>query len=197
MSGESILVWEWSPKEPYHDVGTWRGRIASDLKTTLFILEEEGGFVVKILGAFIPDSEEVVPIGGSVARVKHKCELIFSNWLKLHAFRLLAPMPAFSPGLIAIFDERLRQITEEGFSDIHDDKINTSNQLAWAAMCYVEPHIRDGSLKPGYWPWPGDYWKPSDDPVRNLVKAGALIAAEIDRLERAEGPVFAADGGES
>jgi hypothetical protein len=196
MSGESILVWEWSPKEPYHDVGTYRGRIASDPRMTLFILEEAGGFVVKMLGAFIPDSEEAVPLGVSVARAKHQCELIFRHWLQLHAYRLLAPMPAFSPGLRAIFDERFRQITEEQFTDVHDDKINTSNQLAWAAMCYVEPHIRDGSPKPGYWPWPVAYWKPSDDPVRNLVKAGALIAAEIDRLERAEGPALSADGGE-
>ncbi len=32
------------------------------------------------------------------------------------------------------------------------------------------------------WPW-FDGWKPDlSDPIRNLVKAGALIAAEIDRL---------------
>lgn len=35
------------------------------------------------------------------------------------------------------------------------------------------------------WPWTYDTWKPGDDPVRCLVKAGALIAAEIDRLQRA------------
>ena len=29
-----------------------------------------------------------------------------------------------------------------------------------------------------------EWWKPSIDPVRNLAKAGALIAAEIDRLQR-------------
>ena len=34
------------------------------------------------------------------------------------------------------------------------------------------------------WPWSPEGWKPSPDPVRNLVKAGALIAAEIDRLQR-------------
>lgn len=32
------------------------------------------------------------------------------------------------------------------------------------------------------WPWDMKWWKPSDDPIKNLVKAGALIAAEIDRL---------------
>lgn len=34
------------------------------------------------------------------------------------------------------------------------------------------------------WPWATDWWKPSDDPITNLVRAGALIAAEIDRLLR-------------
>lgn len=32
------------------------------------------------------------------------------------------------------------------------------------------------------WPWDNKWWKPSDDPIKNLIKAGALIAAEIDRL---------------
>ena len=39
------------------------------------------------------------------------------------------------------------------------------------------------SVKPPRgWPWEPADWKPDNDPVRNLVKAGALIAAEIDRL---------------
>lgn len=37
---------------------------------------------------------------------------------------------------------------------------------------------------PNDWPWDRSWWKPSPDPIRNLVKAGALIAAEIDRLQR-------------
>jgi hypothetical protein len=38
------------------------------------------------------------------------------------------------------------------------------------------------------WPWDQKWWKPSDDPVKNLVKAGALIAAEIDRLQTLSTP---------
>lgn len=40
-------------------------------------------------------------------------------------------------------------------------------------------------IVPGAWPWYLDSFKPSIDPIRNLEKAGALLAAEIDRLERA------------
>ena len=46
----------------------------------------------------------------------------------------------------------------------------------------------NGQLKPPRFDWPSSWntswWKPSADPIRNLVKAGALIAAEIDRLQR-------------
>lgn len=31
-------------------------------------------------------------------------------------------------------------------------------------------------------PWDAEWWKPSADPIRNLEKAGALLAAGIDRL---------------
>jgi len=36
---------------------------------------------------------------------------------------------------------------------------------------------------PPIWPWEKSWWKPTpNDRVKELVKAGALIAAEIDRL---------------
>ena len=35
-----------------------------------------------------------------------------------------------------------------------------------------------------HWPWSETYWNPNpNDRIHNLVRAGALIAAEIDRLE--------------
>ena len=37
---------------------------------------------------------------------------------------------------------------------------------------------------PNNWPWDRS-WKPSADPIRNLGRARALSAAEIDRLTRA------------
>lgn len=36
-------------------------------------------------------------------------------------------------------------------------------------------------VQPAAWPWMQSAFKPSADPIRNLEKAGALIAAEIDR----------------
>lgn len=44
----------------------------------------------------------------------------------------------------------------------------------------------DPDVAPIGWPsdWSLAHWKPSTDIERNLVKAGALIVAELDRLAR-------------
>jgi hypothetical protein len=41
-------------------------------------------------------------------------------------------------------------------------------------------HVADAS--PAEFPWDAKYWKPTGDPVRDLTKAGALIAAAIDSI---------------
>jgi hypothetical protein len=68
------------------------------------------------------------------------------------------------------------------------DLVDASRAYLWAARCEVTlgASAKDFKWVPNDWPkeWNVDWWKPSDDPIRNLVKAGALIAAEIDRLQR-------------
>lgn len=86
--------------------------------------------------------------------------------------------------------ERERQVSAEGWTPEHDDQ-HTQCELIQAAIGYAAyvAYVAtegEGPMDPPIdWPWQ-DAWKPSDDPVRNLVKAGALIAAEIDRLARAK-----------
>lgn len=88
--------------------------------------------------------------------------------------------------------ERRRQIEEEGWSLERDVDLYPRGELAAAAVCYaVEPRVRETESFsrpdgiPYLWPWHSDWWKPSpDDRVRELEKAGALIAAEIDRIQR-------------
>lgn len=55
-----------------------------------------------------------------------------------------------------------------------------------AALAAGWPHERDigRGLKPQYWPFNQEWWKPTTA-RHNLVKAGALIAAEIERIDRA------------
>lgn len=88
-----------------------------------------------------------------------------------------------------VFAERQRQITAEGWTPEHDDA-HVGGQMAVAAGYYALacgfPHERGigGGRIPQYWPWDKEWWKPSDK-RRNLVKAAALILAEIERLDRA------------
>lgn len=114
-------------------------------------------------------------------------------------------------GVQLIEAERNRQVLVEGYDLAHDDE-HEGNELAWAAACYAAPERifvpSDVAAGRAYYdPFPGD-WSDSrccppsphkmqagnvakpelfdgEHRIRMLVKAGALIAAEIDRLQRA------------
>ena len=96
-------------------------------------------------------------------------------------------------GIELIVAERRRQIDEEGWTPEHDDE-HTTCELIDAALCYAgvagsQILDSDGGTEAkeamlAEWPWSKQWWKPSDDPIRNLTKEAALLAAEIDRLER-------------
>lgn len=96
-------------------------------------------------------------------------------------------------GATLIAEERERQISDEGWCDSHDDG-HDYGEIIRAALCYAEAALdvlrhnaRPVNIAPFLWPWEKKWWKPDHkNAVRNLVKAGALIAAEIDRLQRAE-----------
>lgn len=84
-----------------------------------------------------------------------------------------------------VLAERQRQIRAEGWTPEHDDRYQTG-QLATAAGCYAMFTLAYPAGDPvGYWPWLPEWWKPSAEPRRNLIKAAALILAEIERLDRA------------
>ncbi len=109
-----------------------------------------------------------------------------------------------SQGARDVLAERQRQIHAEGFDEAHDeDEFHSHGELAIAGACYaVGPeHVHvpeiittpyfgfpNGVTKPRpdeiTWPWHRDWWKPKDR-RQNLVRAAALIIAEIDRLDRA------------
>lgn len=78
-----------------------------------------------------------------------------------------------------VIAERQRQQSVEGFSTEQDDTY-VGCQLAAAAICYIEP-----MEAMSYWPadWHDDSFKPTNE-RRNLVKAAALIIAEIERIDR-------------
>lgn len=91
-----------------------------------------------------------------------------------------------SKALIDVMNERDRQHNEEGWTPEHDDQ-HAKGQLAAAAACYAgfSDAYPNCGQPPFFWPFEGVWWKPSDY-RRDLVKAAALILAEIERLDRAE-----------
>lgn len=84
-----------------------------------------------------------------------------------------------------VLEERARQQVVEGWTEYHDDE-HGWGEMATAAACYAHS-ISDGSGVglPAQWPWEPEWWKPTT-PRRNLVKAAALILAEIERIDREE-----------
>jgi hypothetical protein len=90
--------------------------------------------------------------------------------------------------------ERERQITAEGCDLAHDDD-HQCGELAVAAACYAfyagnQAPSRHEYL-PGWeawvrqvWPWEMEWWKPKPEARRNLVRAAALLIAEIERIDR-------------
>lgn len=106
-------------------------------------------------------------------------------------------------GIELIAAERQRQIDEEGYTPEHDRE-HDQHELARAGAMYALPgSFRSLSLQsnfryttimsqcwPGNWPWPTRRTVGASAAkqarIRELAKAGALIAAEIDRLRYTE-----------
>lgn len=96
-------------------------------------------------------------------------------------------------GVARIAAERRRQVEREGWTPEHDDT-HGNGEMAQAALSYIEAHLSrlyDPEEPPEVesrldWPWDEKWWKPKNA-IRDLERAGALIAAELDRLLRARG----------
>jgi hypothetical protein len=112
-----------------------------------------------------------------------------------HGFRVAIEGVAMSGGAALIAIERRRQLDSEdnggeGWTAEHDDEHGEGN-LARAACCYAWSSLsgRDHDEGPA-WPWDEEWDKrPAhgaslDERIRALEKAGALVAAEVDRLWR-------------
>lgn len=84
-------------------------------------------------------------------------------------------------GLIA--EERERQMRKLGWSESHDDS-HDDEALRDAAIAYAMVCDDRADNPPNCWPFDPEEFHYSPYKARNLVKAGALLAAEIDRLYR-------------
>lgn len=94
-----------------------------------------------------------------------------------------------SPASRDVLAERRRQIEEERWTPEHDDG-HGGRDLARAGIAYAMSgasafysHLSD---PPSWWPWDQAFWKPKGR-RRDLVRAAALVLAEIERIDRARG----------
>lgn len=88
-----------------------------------------------------------------------------------------------------VIAECRRQVEVEGWTPEHDDE-HAGGQLAaaaaeYAAVAAAQAGVDSGPFSPGsLWPWDGAWFKPKDQ-RRNLVRAAALLIAELRRVDRA------------
>lgn len=86
-----------------------------------------------------------------------------------------------------VIAERQRQVSEEGWTPEHDDE-HDAGQMAVAAGCYALASFLNtrhslNQIASRYWPWDWRWWKPKGQ-REDLIRAGALILAEIERIDR-------------
>lgn len=109
-------------------------------------------------------------------------------------------VPWDSEAIVDVLAERRRQVEVEGWTPEHDDQ-HANGEMAGAAACYalyrsqVPAHyVLANDMLADIWPWPSDCFKIKDR-RHDLVRAAALMIAEIERLDRAE--ASASDGARS
>ncbi|MEV9422505.1 hypothetical protein AB0202_23555 [Klebsiella quasipneumoniae] len=146
--------------------------------------------------------------GAELVEALEKAQRMESYWrtqcrgITDHCEELQARIAELEPRAVTaaaadVLAERKRQVTAEGWTPEHDDK-HTNGEMAFAAASYAFHTAAatwdledcgteyDSHPAPKNWPWEPEWWKPTTQ-RRDLVKAGALILAEIERLDRAAG----------
>lgn len=118
-----------------------------------------------------------------------------SDAARTHLTRIKAALHDLLTGPAGAFlAERKRQIDVEGWTPEHDDE-HADGELVTAAATYaLWCRTTDEAEEAGsaaraqirsWWPWDLSWFKPTSR-KRNLEKAGALLIAEYERLQRAE-----------
>lgn len=124
-------------------------------------------------------------LAGELEPLKERTWSIELELARIALASIEAEPVAFNPAILDVASERRRQRSIEGWTSEHDDAYQNS-ELAEAAACYAINAHNQGFSTPEHWPWDPEWWKQSGA-RRDLVKAGALILAEIERIDRAAG----------
>ena len=83
-------------------------------------------------------------------------------------------------GLEQIAEERVKQITQKNYTCSHDQQ-HKNKELLYAALAYLNSAIYGSNV--GEEDWPSNWGEFKSHGYENdLARAGALIAAELDRI---------------
>ncbi|WP_395554037.1 hypothetical protein [Pseudomonas aeruginosa] len=148
----------------------------------------------------VPEGYALIPVRETEAMHDAVMALLYKGVARTDTQKLLDAYIAAAPGKevpqawLDVQAERRRQVEAEGWTPEHDDE-HDSGEIACAAACYALPPAHPARIEgalgrygrdPNIWPWTRDWWKPApNDRRRELIKAGALVLAEIERLDRA------------
>lgn len=83
-----------------------------------------------------------------------------------------------------IEEARARQVARTSYDQAYEDSL-LKGELVTAAGFYESG---EGATRPAKWPLKPEHWKPSSDRRKNLILAGVLLRAELERMERAKIP---------
>jgi hypothetical protein len=134
-------------------------------------------------------SKYPAPLTGGMGALWHDCGSIARSARAAHEAKEPGIGIEGTAALAELALERRRQVEQEGRAPEADDE-HVLGELALAAATYaaLSSARNDGamsiaSLGLKLWPWRSSWLKPKGR-RRDLVRAGALIVAELERLDR-------------
>ncbi|WP_200888318.1 hypothetical protein [Burkholderia pseudomallei] len=197
--GRSYVAEFFAKRLRRHDFGRYiTGQLAADFACSLAAYLRDHDHAAADAGEAQPYAC-VAPVSNYATRNKIVADRI-GGLIPVYTAQPAARVASLTDAARDMLAERRRQVEAEGWTPKHDDE-HDKGEMARAAACYAlhagscfawradayqsaKPHEGNPAAQNSLWPWDMKWWKPKD-PRRDLVRAGALILAELERLDRA------------
>ncbi|KGX08109.1 hypothetical protein Y036_638 [Burkholderia pseudomallei] len=197
--GRSYVAEFFAKRLRRHDFGRYiTGQLAADFACSLAAYLRDHDHAAADAGEAQPYAY-VAPVSNYATRNKIVADRI-GGLIPVYTAQPAARVASLTDAARDMLAERRRQVEAEGWTPKHDDE-HDKGEMARAAACYAlhagscfawradayqsaKPHEGNPAAQNSLWPWDMQWWKPKD-PRRDLVRAGALILAELERLDRA------------
>ncbi|CAK0530630.1 gp43 [Burkholderia pseudomallei] len=197
--GRSYVAEFFAKRLRRHDFGRYiTGQLAADFACSLAAYLRDHDHAAADAGEAQPYAY-VAPVSNYATRNKIVADRI-GGLIPVYTAQPAARVASLTDAARDMLAERRRQVEAEGWTPKHDDE-HDKGEMARAAACYAlhagscfawradayqsaKPHEGNPAAQDSLWPWDMQWWKPKD-PRRDLVRAGALILAELERLDRA------------